>query len=65
MVHSLPLRTKVFISYSHKDAKYAEQLIEHLAYDKRYNLIETWGDKKLMLAHNGTKRLNKRLISPK
>lgn len=39
--------TKVFISYSHKDAKYLEQLVEHLAYFERNNLIEFWSDKKI------------------
>jgi hypothetical protein len=39
--------TKVFISYSHKDAKYLEQLVEHLTYYERNNLLEFWSDKKI------------------
>lgn len=47
MVSSLSTRTKVFISYSHKDARYLDQLVEHLAYYERNNLIEFWSDKKI------------------
>ncbi len=47
MVSSSSTRTKVFISYSHKDAKYLNQLVEHLAYYERNNLIEVWSDKKI------------------
>src|SRR6266567_1255052 len=47
MVSSSSTRTKVFISYSHKDAKYLEQLVEHLASYERNNLIESWSDKKI------------------
>src|SRR2546421_12070573 len=47
MVSSSSTRTKVFISYSHKDAKYLEQLLEHLAYEERNNLIDAWSDKKI------------------
>ena len=48
MVSSSSTRTKVFISYSHKDAKYLAQLVEHLAYYERNNLIETWSDQKIV-----------------
>ncbi len=48
MVSSSSTRTKVFISYSHKDAKYLHQLVEHLAYYERNNLIETWSDQKIV-----------------
>lgn len=47
MVSSSSTRTKVFISYSHKDAKFLEQLLEHLTYYERNNLIEFWSDKKI------------------
>ena len=47
MVSSSSTRTKVFISYSHKDDNYLDQLVEHLAYDERNNLIEYWSDKKI------------------
>src|SRR6266567_827737 len=47
MVSSLSTRTIVFISYNHKDAKYLDQLVEHLAYYERNNLIEFWSDEKI------------------
>src|SRR6266536_1184548 len=47
MISSSSKRTKVFICYSHKDAKYLDQLIEHLAYYERLNLIDSWSDKKI------------------
>lgn len=40
-------RSKVFISYSHKDARYLKQLQTHLAYYERVGLIEVWDDTKL------------------
>jgi len=47
MISSSSKRTKVFISYSHKDARYLDQLVEHLAYYERNNLLEFWSDKKI------------------
>lgn len=38
---------QVFISYSHRDAKYAERLIEHLALLKQQGHIEQWIDGKM------------------
>jgi predicted nucleotide-binding protein len=40
-------RTSVFISYSHKDAKFLDQLVEHLAYFERNNLLKVWSDKNI------------------
>ena len=47
MVSSSSTRTKVFISYSHKDVRYLHELVEHLAYYERNNLIEFWSDEKI------------------
>jgi len=47
MVSSSSSRTKVFISYSHNDARYLRQLVEHLVYYERNNLIEFWSDEKI------------------
>src|SRR5579863_352904 len=47
MVYPSYKRTKVFISYSHKDVRYLDQLVEHLTYYERNNLIEFWSDKKI------------------
>src|SRR5712691_3515435 len=41
-------RTSFFISYSHKDAKFLDQLVEHLAYFERNNLLKVWSDKKII-----------------
>src|SRR5438270_9912139 len=47
MVSSSSSRSKVFISYSHKDVRYLRQLQTHLAYYERVGLIEVWDDTKL------------------
>lgn len=36
---------RVFISYSHKDEEYKDELLKHLAIFKRSNLIESWHDR--------------------
>ncbi|SRR6266567_5002376 len=47
MVSSSSTRTKVFISYSHKDGKHLDHLVEHLTYYEQNNLLEFWSDKKI------------------
>lgn len=47
MTSSSTTRTKVFVSYSHKDRQYLDQLLEHLAYYQRSGLIETWSDERI------------------
>src|SRR5215212_3893767 len=42
-----PEPVKVFISYSHKDERFREQLQEHLYAAKRQGLIEDWHDRKI------------------
>lgn len=39
---------KVFISYSHKDEKYKDQLITHLSPLKALGLVEEWNDRMLV-----------------
>lgn len=41
------LPKRVFLSYSHKDEKYKEQLDNHLSALKRSGKIETWNDRKI------------------
>ena len=48
MAASPPGRTRAFISYSHKDSQYLEQLKEHLGYFARNGTIDFWDDKKLI-----------------
>src|SRR3712207_4638911 len=42
-----PEPVKVFISYSHKDERFREQLQEHLYAAKRQGLIEDWHDRRI------------------
>lgn len=47
MVSAAPSRNKVFISYSHKDAKYLDGLLPHLNYLEKNKLIDLWVDTKI------------------
>lgn len=47
MASPLLNRTSVFISYSHKDARFLDRLVEHLAYFERNNLLKVWSDKNI------------------
>lgn len=47
MASPMPHRTKVFVSYSHKDAKYLSGLSPHLEYLKKNQLVEYWVDSKI------------------
>jgi hypothetical protein len=40
-------RTRIFISYSHKDTKHLERLRTHLAFYELRGLLDTWDDTKL------------------
>lgn len=42
------MKLKVFLSYSHKDEKFKEELDEHLSSLKRGNVIEVWNDRKII-----------------
>lgn len=44
---SAPNRAQVFISYSHKDAKYLSGLSPHLEYLEKNKLVEFWADTKI------------------
>jgi hypothetical protein len=46
-VWSVP-NTRLFISYSHKDSAYRDQLVAHLAGLERAGKIATWHDRKIM-----------------
>ncbi len=47
MKGSIHNRTKVFISYSHKDSKYLTELKIHLGYFTRNKRIDSWDDTKI------------------
>lgn len=42
------MSAKVFVSYSHKDETYKENLEEHLSSLRRNNVIEAWHDRKII-----------------
>lgn len=44
---SAGIRTKVFISYSHKDKKFLDELLVHLKPLERVGTITTWSDKQI------------------
>jgi len=41
-------RTRIFISYSHKDREYLSELQEHLSALQRRGVIEVWVDTRLV-----------------
>ncbi len=44
---STPERTRIFISYSHQDRKYLDELLTHLSYYEKQGNIAFWGDTKI------------------
>jgi CHAT domain/TIR domain len=56
-----PKPLKVFISYSHKDERFREQLQEHLYTLKRQDLIEDWYDRKIPAGEDWENVINENL----
>ncbi|MBI3123007.1 MAG: leucine-rich repeat domain-containing protein [Ignavibacteriales bacterium] len=54
---------KVFISYSHKDEFYKNQLETHLKILKRQNLVNTWDDRKIYPGEEWDKKIKDNLES--
>jgi len=52
---------KMFISYSHKDEFYREELEKHLVMMRRNGLIETWTDRKILPGQEWDKQIDKEL----
>ena len=52
---------KVFISYSHADEKYREQLEKHLSTLKRNKIISVWHDRKILPGINWTEEIDENL----
>lgn len=50
-----PLR--LFISYSHQDKQYLNELEKHLTTLKRENLIDTWHDRKIIPSQEWEKKI--------
>jgi hypothetical protein len=53
----------VFVSYSHKDKKLKDQLVQHLKPLERVNLIKTWHDQEIKPGDDWAKALEKKLNS--
>src|SRR2546428_13547009 len=65
MVSSALERNKVFISYSHKDAKYLDGLLPHLQYLEKNKRIDLWVDTKLKPGENWQSEVENALASVK
>jgi TIR domain-containing protein len=59
------LRTKAFISYSHRDARHLERLHVHLAYYIRNGLVDAWDDTKILPGTAWREELYKAILSAK
>jgi TIR domain len=53
--------SKVFISYSHKDEHYREELEKHLVMLRRNGLVQTWTDRKILPGQEWSKEINTEL----
>ena len=47
-------RTKLFISYSHRDRGWLEQLKSHLALLERRGLVQVWSDTRIQLPRDAS-----------
>lgn len=54
-------KARIFISYSHKDEQYREELEKHLIMLRRSGLIETWTDRKVMPGQEWGKEIDAKL----
>lgn len=52
------MAVKVFISYSHKDEEYKNQLSSHLAALKRNGIIQQWDDRQIELGQQWDNQIN-------
>ena len=60
---SLPNRSKVFISYSHKDNKFLDSFLPHLRNFERNKLIDFWADTKIKPGADWQKEIRDALAS--
>lgn len=55
-------RTKVFVSYSHKDDSWRKQLVEHLAVLEEEGLIEVCDDRKIEAGEDWFKDIHEQML---
>jgi nucleoside phosphorylase len=65
MVAPKPSRASVFISYSHKDKKYLDELHVHLAQYVRMGVVDFWDDTKIVPGSKWHEEIKKALQSAK
>jgi TIR domain len=58
-------RTKVFISYSHKDEDWKDQLSTQLCVLERQGLLELWCDRDIEGGREWEEEINRSLLSAK
>lgn len=57
------IKHKVFISYSHSDEKYLQQLLNHISIMKKEGLVEEWHDRKLIPGQEWENEISDNLLS--
>lgn len=63
-LHGRPRPThKIFVSYSHADENYKDELLKHLAPLVHLNLIESWHDRKMLAGDHIESEITKQLNS--
>src|SRR5690242_3523322 len=58
-------RRRVFISYSHRDARYLEELHIHLEHYAREGIVDVWDDTKLEAGSNWREEIRQAIASAK
>jgi len=56
-------RTKIFISYSHKDRRWLHELLPHLNYLEKNKLVDLWSDAKIRPGDDWQKAIEEALVS--
>ncbi len=54
---------KIFLSYSHKDELFKQELETHLSLLKRQNLVSVWNDRRIEPGDNWAKEIDNNLVS--
>lgn len=65
MVSSSSVRTKVFISYSHKDKKFLDELHRHVRFLERAGKVNSWDDTKIAPGSQWHEEIKKAIASAK